>query len=338
MLVLDLVLDLLPLHPERWVGQHVVEGLAGVAVVGEGVAEGDVLRILSLDHEVGPADRPRFGVQLLPVDLHRGVLVELGDQVVHRREHAARAAGRVEHRAHRARKLERVAVRGDQQPHHELDDLTGREVLTGRLVGLLGEAADQLLEDVAHVVVGHDLGTQVQVRELADDLVEQSGTVQPLDLLGELETLQHALRVVREGPHVHLEVHRSALRILRDLLQRQARPVVEGVPRGPPQEAVRVDAAVLVLFRDLRDLLAGRLQHALQSPQHRERQDDLAVVGLLVVPPQEVGDGPRVVRQLRVLTVVQLDPRIPSEMSQPHRPSRAALSGRRSGLPIVVYV
>jgi hypothetical protein len=43
-------------------------------------------------------------------------------------------------------------------------------VLT-RLVGPLGEAADQLLEDVVHVVVRHDLGTQVQVGELADDLI-----------------------------------------------------------------------------------------------------------------------------------------------------------------------
>ena len=36
----------------------------------------------------------------------------------------------------------------------------------------------------------------------------------------------------------------------------------------------------------------GRLQHAVEAPQHSERQDDLAVPRLLVVPPQQVGDRP----------------------------------------------
>ncbi len=55
----------------------------------------------------------------------------------------------------------------------------------------------------------------------------------------------------------------------------------------------------------LDDFLARRFQDALQAAQHGERQDDLAVVGLLVVAAQEIGDGPGVVRQLRVLTAVQ---------------------------------
>ena len=38
--------------------------------------------------------------------------------------------------------------------------------------------------------------------------------------------------------------------------------------------------------------LLGRLQHAVQAAQHGQRQDDLAVLGLLVVAPQQVGDRP----------------------------------------------
>lgn len=45
--------------------------------------------------------------------------------------------------------------------------------------------------------------------------------------------------------------------------------------------------------------------------RRRERKDDLSVVGLLVVAAQEVGDGPGVVRQLRMLAAVQGVPRIP---------------------------
>ena len=39
-------------------------------------------------------------------------------------------------------------------------------------------------------------------------------------------------------------------------------------------------------------LRLGRGQHTVQSAQHGERQDDLAVVGLLVIAAQQIGDGP----------------------------------------------
>ena len=38
--------------------------------------------------------------------------------------------------------------------------------------------------------------------------------------------------------------------------------------------------------------LLGGLQHAVQATEHGERQDDLAVVGLLVVAAEQVGDRP----------------------------------------------
>ena len=36
----------------------------------------------------------------------------------------------------------------------------------------------------------------------------------------------------------------------------------------------------------------GRLQHAVEAAQDGEREDDLAVVRLLVIAAEEVGDGP----------------------------------------------
>jgi len=44
----------------------------------------------------------------------------------------------------------------------------------------------------------------------------------------------------------------------------------------------------------------SRLQHAVQSPQDCEREDDLAVVALLVVAAQEVSDGPDEGREVGV--------------------------------------
>ena len=43
----------------------------------------------------------------------------------------------------------------------------------------------------------------------------------------------------------------------------------------------------------LQDGLLGRLEHAVQAADHRQRQDDLAVLGLLVVAAEKVGHTTR---------------------------------------------
>ena len=173
-LLADLVLDLLPLDPERRIGEQVVEALALVVVLGEGVAVGDVGGVLALEHHVGAADRVGLGVQLLAEDLEPCLGVEVAQVVLGDRQHAAGAAGRVAQRLDDARLGEDVVVVVDeQQVHHQPDDLARREVLAGGLVGELREPADQLLVEVAHLDVRHRLGVQVDLGELADDLVEQ---------------------------------------------------------------------------------------------------------------------------------------------------------------------
>ena len=72
-----------------------------------------------------------------------------------------------------ARLGEHVVVLDEQQVDHEPDDLARREVLSGGLVRELGEPADQLLVEVAHLQVRHGLGVQVDLGELADHLVEE---------------------------------------------------------------------------------------------------------------------------------------------------------------------
>jgi hypothetical protein len=52
--------------------------------------------------------------------------------------------------------LRRVDASLDREPV----DLARREVLAGVLVGLLAEAADELLEDVAHLQVADAIGMQ----------------------------------------------------------------------------------------------------------------------------------------------------------------------------------
>ena len=133
-LLADLRLDLLPLDPERRIGEEVVESLAFEVVLGEGVAVGDVGGVLALEHHVGAADRIGLGIQLLAEDLQPGVRVEAAQMVLGDRQHPAGTAGRVTQRLDDAGLGENVCVIDEQQVHHEPDDLARGEVLARRLV------------------------------------------------------------------------------------------------------------------------------------------------------------------------------------------------------------
>ena len=115
-LVLDLLLLLLPVHAEGRIGEEVVEGLASELVVGEAVAEADVVAgavVVHLLHQhVGRRGGEGALVVVLPVDveLRRGVV--LAQVVLRFGQHAAGAAGRVEQLAHRAGRGEQLGRRG----------------------------------------------------------------------------------------------------------------------------------------------------------------------------------------------------------------------------------
>ena len=109
----------LPLHAEGRIGQQIVEARAGVAVVGEAVAELDVLEVLALHHQVAAADGIGLGVVLLAVALKARLRVELAQVVLGHREHAAGAAGRVAEGANDAGLGQCLAVRLEEQVHHE---------------------------------------------------------------------------------------------------------------------------------------------------------------------------------------------------------------------------
>ena len=74
------------------------------------------------------------------------------------------ACRRVEHGANRTGTRQRFAVLGEQQAHHQPDDLTRRVMLTSGLVAHLGELPKEFLEDVAHRLGAHRVRVQVKVR------------------------------------------------------------------------------------------------------------------------------------------------------------------------------
>ncbi len=291
-LLADLLLDLLPLHAEGRIGEHVVEVLAGQAVVGERVAEDDVGDVLPLDQHVGLADGVGLGVQLLPVHHQPRLRVVLGQVLLGHAQHAAGAGRRVVEGAHHAGLGQGVVVLDEQQVDHQPDDFARGEVLPGRLVRELGELADQLLEHRAHLRVADDVRVQVDVGELLGDQVQQSGLGQPVDLGVELEALEDVAHRGRERLDVGAQVLADVVLVAHQLLQVERRGVVEVAAGLLQQERLRVHPGRLALGQLLQHRRLGGLQHAVEAAQDGEGEDDLAVLGLLVVAAQEVGDGP----------------------------------------------
>jgi hypothetical protein len=164
-------------------------------VVGQGVAEVDVVDVLALDDHVGLAQRIRARIDVLSVEHRAGLRVHLHQVVVGRRQHAPGSGSRIVDSANGAGFGQRVVLSHEQNVDHQLNDFTWSEMIT-RLGGVgFCELADEFFEDVPHVVAGDDLRMQVDGGELSDD------EVQPVRL-GEVGNLIHHPEPVEHVTHI----------------------------------------------------------------------------------------------------------------------------------------
>ena len=291
-LLADLGLDLLPLDPERRIREQVVVPLALVVILGERVAVGDMGGVLALEHHVRAADRVRLRVELLPEHLEARLRVQRPQMVLGDRQHPAGPARRVAQRFDDPRLGQHVLVVDEQQVDHQPDHLARGEVLAGGLVGELGEPADQLLVQVAHLDIRDGLRVQVDFGELSDHLVEHVRAAQSIDLDREVELVDHVLRRRREPADVERERVGDRVRIVEQLRERERAGVEELLAGDGLEDGFEVLDLAGQLLVSLQDGVFGRLEHAVEPADHGEREDHLAVLGLLVVAAQEVRDRP----------------------------------------------
>ena len=173
----QLLLLPLPVHPEGRVGEEVVEGLTGELVPREAVAEPDVVAgavVVHLLHQhVGCGGGECAPVVLLPIDVEPRRAVVLAQVVLSLRQHASGAAGGVKQFPDCAGCGEEPVVLDEQDAHHQPDDLARREVVASGLVGQLVEAPDEVLEDEPHLRVRHRVRVQIDAAEPGDDEVEE---------------------------------------------------------------------------------------------------------------------------------------------------------------------
>ena len=145
-LSLDRLAIFLPVDAIGRIADHVVEFAAPVGVIGEGVAEGDLVRIMAGHQHVGTADREGFGVDFLAVEFGTDLGIDVVQGLFGQGEHAAGAAGRIIDLADNTQAGEFAGIGLDQEVDNQADDLARREMLPGSLVGNFREAADQLFE------------------------------------------------------------------------------------------------------------------------------------------------------------------------------------------------
>ena len=80
--------------------------------------------------------------------------------------------------------------------------------------------------------------------------------------------------------------------VAEQLDQVQQRGVVEALACLAKQERVGIQARLCLGIELLQHRKLGRVQHAVQPPQHGEGEGDAAVLALLAVAAKKVRDGP----------------------------------------------
>lgn len=242
----------------------------------------------------------------LAQQVHLRGRVQGGDLVVRHGEHAAGAGRGVVHLADQAGDGEVRVVR-EQQGDHQVDDLARGEVLTRRLVGGLRELADQLLEDVAHLVVADGVRVQVGLGEVLQDLQQEIVVREVHDGVLEPVLLEDLPHVRGERVHVVPEVLLQVVRIALHGLEVVLRAVEEavGVARAVAEHGNGRLHPHVHGANGLQHRLLGGGQHRIQAEEDRERQDHIAVLVLLVGAAEDVRRTPdegRVVEHLWGLT------------------------------------
>ena len=292
-----------------------------MAIVGKRAAVRDVVSIAAggvLHEEVGLRDGPRLGIHFLAEEVNLGVLVDRrpeqaavlpqadGNVLLRNRQHAARAAAGIVDGADGLPGADLLLVTGEHEIHHQVHDVSRREVLARILVQRLVELADQLLEDRAHRGVVDPIRVQVDVLEALQHLEQEPRLIEFADRVVEVKLLQHLAHVLTEPRDVVPQVGGEMRRVGEELVEVVARGVVEREPRDLPQLWVEVlELLALQLGLLGQHLLLGAGQHAVETAQDGERQDDVLVMAAPEGVADQVGDAPEEADDLAMVHAVR---------------------------------
>ena len=164
---------------------------------------------------------------------------------------------------------------------------------SGFLAKALGEAAHQILKDIAAVNRADLVGTEIAVGrvEFLDYKVQAAALDHALDHCVKIEFGQHVLHVRRKACKIVAEVGFDILGVGKQLVKGELACVVELIARGLRQEAVD-DREVLYLFVCILNRLPCGSQAVVKPLYDRHRKNDQAVFVRLEITEQVVSNVP----------------------------------------------
>ena len=282
----DVLFDLFPFHAERRIGQHVVEFLVRVAVIGKGVAGFDVGDILAFDQHIGFADGVGLIVEFLAEHRQSRLRIVFFQIFPGDRQHAAGTRCGVVNGTHHAGLGQHVVIFDEQQVDHQFDHFARGEVFSGGFVGNLGKLADQLFKHQPHLAVADFVRVQIDVGETLGHLIQQPGFGEAVDLRVEVEALENVPYRYRKTLNVGKQVFLDVVLVAHQFFHIQRRNIVEALPGLAQQERFGIDTGLLFAGLFGQYGVLGGFQHAVQTAQHSKGQNNLAVFGLFVVAAQ----------------------------------------------------
>ena len=298
----------LPTDAERGIGYHVVEALALKPVVGEAGAELDRVGVFAGYQHIRFADGVGLRVEFLTQEPDIGVGIDLFAEVVLADgQHAAGAAAGVEDATDNPLSARLLAVLGKQQGDQQTHDIARGVVFSAGLVGHFRKPAQQFLEDLAHGVVVHLVGVQIDLGELVAKYEQAIVFVQPVDELIQVEVFDDVPDIFAEAVEVVREVEADVVGVGFQTREVVLRGVVEvGVRRVQNDPEVCESSGILSLNR----LYVGNgfvfpvvvCQDAVQPAQNEEGEGDVAVfVGFEQASEDVVGYVPHEVCEFLVV-------------------------------------
>jgi hypothetical protein len=256
--------------------------------------------------KVGLRDRPSLRIHLLAKEVDVGVGVDRrtqdfavtpppdGDAFLRDHQHPARAAARVVDRADHSVAPDAVLVPGEHQIDHQMHDVARREVLARVLVQRFVEPADQLFENRPHRRVVDVVRVQIDILEALQHLEQQPRLIEPADCVVEVEALNDLAHVLAEAGDVIAKIGCDVRRVADQLVEIVQRGVVERETGGHAELLVEVlQPSVSQLGLPREHLSLGTGQHAVETAQHGQRQDDVLVPAAPEGVANEVGDPPQ---------------------------------------------
>src|SRR5262245_49770344 len=171
-----------------------------MAVVGQDTAEKDVFSITTvstLNVQVRFAYRKGFGIHLLAEEVDLSLGIDLLDMFFGNGEHATGAATGITDGTDNMILAQRVLVLGEEEVDHEANNFPWCKVFPRIFVQRLIKLADQLLEDIAHLDIGDDVGMQINIFEAFQDQEEQASLIELADGILKVKFLQDLAHVVR---------------------------------------------------------------------------------------------------------------------------------------------